>query len=69
MNYQTTKRHLRTEKREEEESGGVMRDTTLGGVRNYITGFTGSQAVPIRPSGRGNAYDRNSFYMTLEGLH
>jgi hypothetical protein len=39
------------------------------GVRSYISGFEGSQAVPARPSGRGNAYDRNYFLMTLEGLH
>jgi hypothetical protein len=29
------------------------------GVRNYISGFEGSQAVLARPPGRGNAYDRN----------
>jgi hypothetical protein len=46
---------------EEKESGEVVRDTTFGreGVRNYIPGFQGSQAVPARPSGRGNAYDWN----------
>jgi hypothetical protein len=25
--------------------------------------------VPVRPSGRCDAYDRNYFYMTLEGLY
>jgi hypothetical protein len=30
-----------------------------GGVRNYISCFEGSQAVPARPSDRGIAYDRN----------
>jgi hypothetical protein len=46
--------------REEKESGEVVRDTTfgVGGARNYISGFESSQAVPARPSGRGNAYDR-----------
>jgi hypothetical protein len=46
--------------REEKESGDAVRNTTLGGgVRNCISVFEGSQAVPARPSGRGNAYDRN----------
>jgi hypothetical protein len=30
-----------------------------GRARNYINGAEGSQAVFPRPSGRGNAYDRN----------
>jgi hypothetical protein len=34
--------------------------TTIGeGAENCISGFEGSQAVPARPSGIGNAYDRN----------
>jgi hypothetical protein len=33
----------------------------MGGGRNYISGFEGSQAVPACPSGRGNAYDCNYF--------
>jgi hypothetical protein len=30
-----------------------------GGVRNYNSGFEGSQVVPACPSGRRNAYVRN----------
>jgi hypothetical protein len=30
-----------------------------GGGQIYISGFEGSQAVPTRPSNRGNAYDRS----------
>jgi hypothetical protein len=49
----------REREREDKESGEVVRDTTFGeGARNYISGFVGSQAVPARPSGRSNAYDR-----------
>jgi hypothetical protein len=33
--------------------GVVVRDTTLGGGRNYISNFEGSQAVPACPSGIG----------------
>jgi hypothetical protein len=37
--------------------GEVVRDTTFkgGGARNFTfpSGFDGSQAVPVRPSGRG----------------
>jgi hypothetical protein len=33
-----------------------------GGTRKYISGLEGSQAVPTRPSGKGNACDRNYFY-------
>jgi hypothetical protein len=47
------------EKREERKWGEVLRDTTLGGARNYISGFEGSQTVPDCPSGIGNAYYRN----------
>jgi hypothetical protein len=39
-----------------------MRDTILGGLRNYIPGFEGSQAVPSCPSGIGNTYDRDFYY-------
>jgi hypothetical protein len=45
--------------RDEKERGEVVRDTTFGGARNYISGFEGSQAMPARPSVRGNAHDRN----------
>jgi hypothetical protein len=40
----------------EKESGEVMRNTTLGrgGARNHISSFESSQAMPARPSGRGN---------------
>jgi hypothetical protein len=44
------------------ESGEVVRNTTWGGGRKYVSGVKGSQAVPARPSGRGNAYERNYFY-------
>jgi hypothetical protein len=48
------------EREREEGSGDVVRDATFGegGIRNYISGFEGSQALPA-PPGRGNAYDRN----------
>jgi hypothetical protein len=49
----------REEKRIEDKSWEVFRDTTFMGVRKYISGFEGSQAVPARPPRRGNAYDRN----------
>jgi hypothetical protein len=41
-------------KREEERKrGGSERHYIwVGGVRNYISSFEGSQAVPARPSGR-----------------
>jgi hypothetical protein len=41
------------------------------GVRNYIFGFEGYQAVAACPSSIGDAYYDWSFYffMTLEGLH
>jgi hypothetical protein len=49
-----------TEDREKKESCDVVRGTIFeGGVRNCISGFEGSQAVPVCPSGRGTAYDRN----------
>jgi hypothetical protein len=51
-------------KREREIKWGGSQETLQGGVRNCIPGFEGSQAVPVRPCGRGNA-----FFMTLEGLH
>jgi hypothetical protein len=40
----------------ERESGEVVREITFEGVRDYISGFEGSQAVPVCP-GIGNAYD------------
>jgi hypothetical protein len=52
-----------------------VRNTTLGeGVRNYISGFEGSQAAPSCPSGIGNLYGRNCsffiyFYIKLEWVH
>jgi hypothetical protein len=56
----------REREREKKESGEVVRDTTFGeGVRNYISGFEGSQAVPARLSGRGTAYDRNLTDLSL----
>ena len=48
--------------REDRKLGVVVRETTFWGwARNYICGFERSQAVPACPSGRDNAYDRNSF--------
>jgi hypothetical protein len=39
------------ERKNKRDSGEVERDNTfVGVVRNYITGFEGSQAVPARPS-------------------
>jgi hypothetical protein len=57
------RREGRGEKRREEKTGEVVRDTTFVGGRNYISGFQGSQAVPARPSGGGNAYDPNYSFM------
>jgi hypothetical protein len=38
--------------------GGSESHYSLGGwARIYISGVEGSQAVPARPSGRGNEYD------------
>jgi hypothetical protein len=45
-----------------------MSDTTLGGVRNYISGFEGSQAVPACSSGIDNAYDRIFFIWRWKGF-
>jgi hypothetical protein len=44
-------------------SDEAVRETTFGrgGARNYISSFAGSQAALASPSGRGNAYDRNTF--------
>jgi hypothetical protein len=39
--------------------GGSERHYIWGEARNYISGFEGSQAVPVRPSGTSNAYERN----------
>jgi hypothetical protein len=50
-----------TREREERESAEVVRGTTFWGEEiNYVVDFEGSQAVLTRPSGRGNAYERNS---------
>jgi hypothetical protein len=49
----------REREREGERKWEVVRDTTLGGARNYIFGFEGSRAVPACPYGIGNAYYRN----------
>jgi hypothetical protein len=39
---------------------GNLATVNLGrGARNYISSFEGSQSGPVRPSGRGDAYDRN----------
>jgi hypothetical protein len=43
----------------ESKEFGKQKILYLGGARNYISGFEGSQAVPARPSRRGNAYVRN----------
>jgi hypothetical protein len=43
---------------ERERKWEVVRDTTLRGARNNISGFEGSQAVPACPSGISNAYYR-----------
>jgi hypothetical protein len=53
-----TRRKKKCERERERERnwGEVLRDTILGGVRSYISGFEGSQAVPVCPSGTGNAY-------------
>jgi hypothetical protein len=77
-NLLTERQREQREKREKEIGEEVVRDTTLGGgVRNYISGFEGSQAVPHCPSGIVKAYYRNFviytymfyIYMTLEGLY
>jgi hypothetical protein len=64
---------FRTQQRAEPELETERRERKrlhLRGARNCSSGFKGSQAVPARPSGRSNSYDRNKFfYMTLEGLH
>jgi hypothetical protein len=54
----------REEKRREEVKcvGGIVRDTECGRgreARHYISGYEVSQTVLLRPSGKGNAYDRN----------
>jgi hypothetical protein len=48
---------------EEQDIGDLVRDTTLGegGPETIIASFEGSQPVPARPSGKGDAYDRNCF--------
>jgi hypothetical protein len=46
--------------RAERKCGGSEMRYILGEeAENYIFCFEGSQAVPARPSGRGNVYDRN----------
>jgi hypothetical protein len=70
---------LERERERERNWGEVVRDTILGGVRNYISGFEGSQAVPACSSGIGKAYYRNFaiytyiiyiyIYMMLEELY
>jgi hypothetical protein len=36
------------------------------GARNHISGYEGSQTVLACPSGKGNAFVRNRFLMTLK---
>jgi hypothetical protein len=44
---------------EEKRKREVVRDPTFGaGGKKLISGFEGSQAVPVHPSGGGNADDR-----------
>jgi hypothetical protein len=50
-----TECNLLKPEREGTESGEVVGETTFG----RREGFEGSQAVPARPSGRGDAYDLN----------
>jgi hypothetical protein len=38
-------------------------------ARNNISGFEGSQAVPVRPSSGGKHMNGINFHMTLEGLY
>jgi hypothetical protein len=52
------KRRGEEKRREEKRREEVVRYTTFGDTRNCISGFEGSQAVPARPSGKGNAYNR-----------
>jgi hypothetical protein len=53
------KKHRFQERERKKENGEVVTDTAFLGVRNYISGFQGSQVVPVRLCGRGNAYNRN----------
>jgi hypothetical protein len=49
----------------EKESGGCSERHYIGvggGVRNYISDFEGSQAVPACPSGIDRAYNRIFLY-------
>jgi hypothetical protein len=62
--------------RERKKVEAVVRDTTFGwgwGVRNYISDFEGSQAVPACPSGIDKAHNRIFLllyiFMTLEVVH
>jgi hypothetical protein len=48
----------RERERERERKWGGSERHYMEGGKNYISGFEGSQAVPTRPSARGNAYDR-----------
>jgi hypothetical protein len=50
------------EREREKKIGEEVRDTTFGGDRSSVSDSEGSQAEPVCPSGRGNAYDGNSFY-------
>jgi hypothetical protein len=54
---------MKEKRREEKRKWGGSERHYIGGrrPRNCISGFEGSQAVPARPSGRGNAYVPNSF--------
>jgi hypothetical protein len=54
-------REKKKKKKKKKVRRGSERHYILGGARNYISGFVGSQALPARPSFRGNAYDRNYF--------
>jgi hypothetical protein len=52
-----------TESHEQKKWGGSERHYVGGrGVRNYISDFEGSQAVPACPSGVGRSYNRKFLY-------
>jgi hypothetical protein len=53
------RRIRKKERKKERKWRGTERHYIFGGrgVRNYISDFEGSQAVPARLSGTGNAYD------------
>jgi hypothetical protein len=53
------KKSCEERERRERKWGGSEKQYIGRGARNYITVSEGSQAMPTRPSGIGNAYDRN----------